>query len=46
MLSHPEFPQGALFGGAVVSDGFMGKHPVSILASLRAHGQGGCNVMA
>ena len=53
VFSHPEFPQGALLwwlqwltatrAGGVQAGG---RHPVSILSSLRTHCQGGCDVMA
>ena len=56
MLSHPESPQGASFwvwllgggvgvGGGGVGGGVGGEHLASILSSLRAHHQGGCDVM-
>ena len=43
MLSQPESPQGASSGVVAVADG---RHPVSILSSLRAHCWGSYNVMA
>ena len=44
---HPESPQGAQLGVTAVAQGLaVGSLFVSILSSLKAHSQGGCNVMA